>query len=58
MISFVVIAVIALAASIKELTQAEKNGQSAAQFFSFDKYDALVGIVLYAVWSAVKYLVI
>lgn len=58
LISFVIAALIALGFSMKELTQADKTGKSAVELFHFDLYDIVVASLLYALWSALKFMVL
>lgn len=54
LILFVILAIIALVASYKELEEAEKEGKSAAQFLNLDKWDIFLGIILYMIYTTIK----
>jgi hypothetical protein len=50
----VILAIIALIASWKELELAEKEVKSAAQFLNLDKWDIFLGVILYMIWTTIK----
>jgi len=54
MISFVVLMLVALIASSKELIEADREGLSAWQWLNIDNFDILLGIFLYIVWLIVR----
>jgi len=54
LILFVILSIIALVASWKEVELADKEGKSAAQFLNLDKWDIFLGVILYMVWTTIK----
>jgi len=50
----VILSIIALVASWKEVELADKEGKSAAQFLNLDKWDIFLGVILYMVWTTIK----
>jgi len=55
LISLVIIGIICVALSYKELNQLDKEGKTIAHLFDFDKYDYLLAALLCVVWLFIKY---